>query len=310
MAARDYYEALGVARTASDKEIRQAYRRLARQYHPDLNPNNKTAEARFKQIQEAYEVLSDSDKRKKYDRFGHDWRRFEQAQAASGQAGGPGGGFRSRTSRQGNVDFETVFGGEGLGDLFEQLFRRPGRAGGAGVGQLPGQDVEHPVEITLEEAFTGAHRRLQVADPRGKARTIEVKIPPGVANGGRVRIAGQGEPGIGGGPPGDLYLLVSVRPHPTFERRGDDFHVKVSVPLHVVVLGGEVAVPTLGGSRLALKVPPETQNGQTFRLAERGMPKRGGGAGDLLAEVLVVLPTRLSPRERELFHELAALRKE
>lgn len=310
MPKRDYYEVLGVPRTASDKEIRQAYRRLARQYHPDLNPNDKTAEARFKELQEAYEVLSDPQKRQQYDRFGHDFERFKQAAGAQAQAQPSWTEFRWGSAGPGGSDFETLFGGDSLEDLLGGLFGRVGRAGARARATTArrGQDIEHPVEISLEEAFAGTTRTLQVRDPSGRVRTLEVKIPAGVADGQRVRLAGQGEPGVGGMPPGDLYLLVSIRPHPLFERRGDDLYVKVDVPLHVAILGGEVQVPTPRGTRLALRIPPETQNGQVFRLAGQGMPRLGGGRGDLFAEVRVVLPTRLSQREKELFSELAALR--
>lgn len=318
MAKRDYYEVLGVSRTASDKEIRSAYRRLARKYHPDLNPNDRTAEARFKEIGEAYAVLSDPEKRKLYDRFGHNWQQAQRvgATADAGPGGfraGPGGfpgfeGFRVETGPG------FGFGDEGLGGLFEQLFgtgrgRGRVRTGGFGFGPRRGEDLEQPVEVTLEEAFHGTTRTLQVQSPDGSVRTIEVKIPAGVTDGSRVRVAGQGGPGIGGGPSGDLYLIVSVRPHPVFKREGDDLRVQVPTPLHVAVLGGEVQVPTLKGTRLALRVPPETQNGQVFRLSGQGMPKLGGaGRGDLYAEIKVVLPTGLSERERQLFRELAGAR--
>jgi curved DNA-binding protein len=323
MARRDYYDILGVARSASEKEIRQAYRKLARKYHPDLNPNDKPAEARFKEIGEAYEVLSDADKRKKYDRWGHDWEKIEQAQKAGAGAGagfgGGAGGFRP-----GNFTWTTAGPGgatlddDALGGLFDQLFGGAGRRSGAGRAgaQLAGEDYEHPIEITLEEAFAGATRLIQMQGPDGRARTIEVKIPAGVADGSRVRVAGKGGPGAGGGPPGDLFLAVSVRPHARFSREGDDLTVRVEVPLYTAVLGGEVHVPTLKGTRLALKLPPESQNGQRFRLAGQGMPRLGGGGadgaappqGDLYAEIRVVLPSGLSERERELFRELAGLR--
>ncbi|SRR5579884_322468 len=307
MAARDLYAVLGVSRTASDKEIRQAYRRLARKYHPDLNPNDKAAEARFKEIQHAYEVLSDKDKRAKYDQFGPDWERYEAA-----GAGATGAGFRGSTRTTVGPDFDlgSIFGGDLFGSLFGDSRGTTGRAGRRGF-TMPGEDIEYPLEISLEEAYQGTTRTLQLQTPSGAPRTIEVKIPAGVTTGSRVRIAGQGGPGIGGGPNGDLYLVITVRPHPLFERKGDDLYVTVPVSLTTAVLGGEVQVPTLKGTRLALKVPPESQNGQRFRLAGQGMPRLGGnGRGDLYAELKVQLPRDLTPRERELFRELAALRKE
>lgn len=316
MAKRDYYDILGVPRSAPEKDIRQTYRKLARKYHPDLNPGNKEAEARFKEIGEAYEVLSDADKRKKYDRWGHDWEKIEQAQKAGATAGAGFGGTRWTTT--GASTGGTSRGGipvddEMLGSLFDQLFG--GRGGGAGTrsgrrgGQLAGEDYEHPAEITLEEAFAGATRLIQIQGADGTTQTIEVKVPAGVSDGSRVRVAGKGSPGQGGGPPGDLYLVVSVKPHPRFSRDGDDLTVAVEVPLATAVLGGEAHVPTPRGTRLALKLPPETQNGQRFRLGGQGMPRLdGSGRGDLYAEARVVLPTGLSERERELFSELATLR--
>src|SRR5438067_5175476 len=266
---RDYYAVLGVPRTASDKDIRQAYRRLARKYHPDLNPNDKSADARFKELQHAYEVLPDPAKRPKYDRVGPD---FERAEGATG-----GAPSRPRPGRSGRADFDlgSIFGSDLLGSLFTAEGRPAAGFGARGVS-MPGEDVEHPVEVTLEEAFHGTARTIQLQGPDGNVRTLEVKIPAGVSTGSRVRVAGQGGPGLGGAPSGDLYLVVSVRPHPTFERRGDDLYVSVPVSLTTAVLGGEGQVPTPRGTRLALKVPPESQNGQRFRLAEQGMPHLGG----------------------------------
>lgn len=307
---QDYYQVLGVSRNATEKEIRQAYRRLARKYHPDLNPGDKQAEARFKEIGEAYAVLSDPEKRKKYDRYGHNWQQAEAAEAAAREAGvggfrwGPGvGGVRFETT--GNLD-DSIFG-----DLFGDLFGRSGaRPGFRGRGfERRGQDYEQPVEVTLEEAFNGTQRLLTLQTPNGGMRRLEVKVPPGVADGSRIRIAGEGGPGLGGGPNGDLYLVVSVRPHATFERKGDDLYVEAPVPLHVLMLGGEAEVPTLKGTKLALRIPPETQNGRVFRLAGQGMPRlQGTGRGDLYVTVKAVLPTGLTERERALFRELAQRR--
>jgi DnaJ-class molecular chaperone len=309
MAKRDYYAVLGVARGAGEKEIRQAYRKLARQHHPDLNPNDKAAEARFKEVQEAYDVLSDADKRKQYDRFGHNWQHVGQRAGAGAQGQANWGNFRWNSGGSSGGDFESVFAGEGLEDLLGGIFGRGGRAGTrTQTRPAKGLDIEHPTEISLEEAFSGTHRTIQIRQPNGQVRNLEVKIPAGVTDGQRVRVAGQGEPGIGGMPAGDLYLVITVRPHPVFERKGDDLHVNVEVPLHLAVLGGEVQVPTPRGTKLALRIPAETQNAQVFRLRDQGMPRTGGGRGDLLAEVRVVLPTGLSQREKELFSELAALR--
>ncbi len=327
MAKKDYYEILGVKREASEREIKQAYRKLARKYHPDVNPGDKSAEAKFKQVNEAYEVLSDKEKRTKYDRFGDKWQYADQfAQAGAQQSPhwdfGQGGttGFR----------FE-----EGdLGSLFEELFRGS-RAGTytRRAHSRRGQDIEHPVEVTLEEAYHGATRllNLEVGEPcsscrgtgliqnvpcsvcRGsgvvsRLKRLEVKIPPGVKDGSRVRIAGKGGQGYGGAASGDLYLVVSVRPHATFKRSGDDLQVEIGVPLAIMVLGGEVKVPSLKG-KLALKIPPETQNGRIFRLSRQGMPHLGkSGYGDLLAKASVVLPSKLTDKEKALFKQLGKLR--
>lgn len=315
---RDYYEVLGVGRGASEKEIRQAYRKLARKYHPDLNPNDKTAEARFKEIGEAYEVLSDAEKRAKYDRYGHDWQLREQQEEAARKAG-----FDPNSFQQGNGGFTWTwesgqpggFGSTGRGfggfsDILEEILQGAsgGRAGWRTRTQpMRGQDVEHPLEVSLAEAYTGTTRILQMEGPEN--RRLEVKIPAGVKDGSRVRIAGEGAPGMSGGPRGDLYLVITVRPDPLFERKGDDLYVEVPVALSELMLGGEVHVPTPRGTKLALKVPPETQNGKLFRLGGQGMPRlQGAGRGDLYAKVKAVLPTNLSPREKELFKELAKLR--
>jgi len=305
---RDYYEVLGVKRDASEKEIRQAYRKLARKFHPDVNPNDKSSEAQFKEVSEAYEVLSDAEKRAKYDRYGHDWQHAEQAEAARAQAGYGGSGFRTQYTDL--SDLEDLFGGGGspFGDLF-------GR-GNAGRGRtrvhyesMPGQDIEQPTTVSLEEAFAGTTRVLSIPQPEGAPRRIEVKIPPGVRDGSRVRVASEGGASPFGGPRGDLFLVITVAPHQVFKREGDDLHVTAPVPLHIAMLGGEVEVPTPKGSKLALRIPPETQNGRKFRLKGQGMPQLGGSdRGDLTAEVTVVLPTHLSDEERQLFQRLAELR--
>ena len=311
---RDYYAVLGVPRTASEKDIKTAYRKLARKHHPDVNPGDAKSEGLFKEIGEAYSVLSDAEKRKKYDRWGHDWEKIEQAQAAGANFGGrPGGRTYSWSNAPnggggaGGINFES----EDLGGLFEQLF---GRAAGGRtrVRSAPrkGGDLEQPVEITLDEAFNGTQRTFTIQDGQtGETRTVEVKIPAGATDGLRVRVAGKGEPGLAGAPAGDLYLIVSVKAHPLFEREGDDLRVKVPTPLYTAVLGGEVTVPTPKGTNLALKVPPETPNGQRMRLTGQGMPHLNTpGRGDLYAEITVQLPKTLSQREQDLFAELARLR--
>ena len=309
---RDYYTVLGVSRSATEKDIKTAYRKLARKHHPDVNPGDKKSESLFKEIGEAYSVLSDADKRKKYDRWGHDWEKIEQAQAAGANfRGRPGSTSYTWNSAGGGAPGSYNFESEDLGGLFEQLF---GRAAGGRtrVRSAPrkGKDLEQPVEIMLEEAFNGTQRTFSIQDSQsGEIRTVEVKIPAGATEGLRVRIAGKGEPGLGGAAAGDLYLIVSVKPHPLFERDGDDLRVKVPTPLYTALLGGEVMVPTPKGSQLALKVPPETANGQRIRLAGQGMPHlNGSGRGDLFAEVTVQLPKNLTSREKDLFAELARAR--
>lgn len=331
--AADYYSVLGVARGASEKEVRQAYRRLARQYHPDVNPGNPGAEARFKEVNAAYEVLSDPDKRAKYDRYGDQWQHADQIEAMRRQqraggapAGGPGG--------------EPLFEFTDLGDLGEALGQRGGFGGFGGVfdslfarargGRQRGRDVEQPVRVQLDEAYAGASRTIEVQEGSqpcsvcrgagnvagavchacrgsglgGPVRRLEVTIPPGVDTGTRVRVTGKGEPGAGGGPAGDLYLVVEVQAHPRFERRGDDLLVTVDVPVVDAALGGEVRVPTLKGRSLALKVPAGTQSGRSFRLSGQGMPRRGGGYGDLLVRAQLRLPEPLTPEQRGLFARL------
>ena len=307
---RDYYTVLGVPRTATEKDIKSAYRKLARKHHPDVNPGDKKSESLFKEIGEAYSVLSDSEKRKKYDRWGHDWDKIEQAQAAGANYRGRSSSGRPTSAGNGGPGGVT-FDSEDLGGLFDQLF---GRAAGGRtrVRATPrkGADMEQQVEITLEEAFNGTQRTFSILDTRsGETRTVEVKIPPGATEGLRVRVAGKGDAGVAGAPAGDLYLIVKIKPHALFEREGDDLQTKVPTPLYTAVLGGEVMVPTPKGGQLALKIPAETSNAQRIRLAGQGMPRLNGtGRGDLYAEITVQLPKNLSTREKDLFAELARQR--
>ena len=331
MAGKEYYSLLGVNRNASDKDIKQAFRRLARKHHPDVNPGDKTAEEKFKQISEAYEVLSDKDNRKKYDRFGDKWQYADQFAGAGGR-GAPSQGFDFGDLFGSGGGRTYSYGGEGFDSLLDELLRSSGGTPGRRTRPRRGRDVEHPVEVTLEEAFSGTSRILSLQDEdicatchgsgriqnalcsvcqgRGvisRIKRLEVKIPAGVKTGSRVRIAGKGGKGYGGAK-GDLYLAVRVKPHSLFERRGDDLHVNVDVPLTMAVLGGKIHIPTLKGN-LELKIPPETQNGRIFRLSEQGMPHLGKSSrGDLKAKVNVLLPTKLSPEEKELFQKLSQLR--
>jgi curved DNA-binding protein len=308
---KDYYAVLGVSKTATDKEIKAAYRKLARKHHPDVNPGNKQAEAKFKEINEAYEVLSDPEKRKRYEELGSDWSSYasrggpnpwEGAQPGRGRVHVNVGGFGQEDLGGFSEFFRTFFGGGGFGGP------GGGFAGGAdpGFGQMPGADLEHTVDLTLEEVTNGATRTLRIGEgPNG--RTVEVKIPPGVREGARVRVAGEGAPGRGGRK-GDLFLRVHVVPHSRFEVRDDDLHTTVNVPLTTAVLGGEVEVPTLEGP-VGIRIPAETPAGRVFRLRGKGLPRidAGGARGDVMATLGVDLPRTLSAREKELFEELRKL---
>jgi curved DNA-binding protein len=324
---KDYYATLGVAKNASEKEIKQAFRKLARKYHPDVNPGDKGAESRFKDINEAYEVLGDADKRKKYDELGANWRMYEQAQRAGAQGGpqgspfggqwnyapgGAGGGFRTMTEEE----VSEMFGGDQspFSDFFRTFF------GGGPAGDEPrararaprnrkGRDVEHEIELDLEDALKGSVQRLGIQHD-GQLRNVEVRIPAGVTEGSRVRVSGEGERGSGTGGSGDLYLRVRMRPHPRFDRKGRDLYTKVRVPVTTAVLGGEVDVPTLSGKSLRLKIPPTTQSNQVFRLRGHGLPAgKSGEGGDLYATVEIALPQTVSEAERKHYEALAELNK-
>jgi curved DNA-binding protein len=318
---KDYYATLGVSKSASDKEIKQAYRKLARKHHPDVNPGDKAAESRFKDITEAYEVLGDSEKRKKYDELGANWRMYEQAQQ-SGAGGSPyggqwswnpgSGGFRPMTAEE----VEDMFGGSSEESPFSDFFRtffggaEPSSRTRGGRARAPrsarGRDVEHEIELGLEDSLSGTVQRLAISHD-GQPRTVEVRIPAGVTDGSRVRVAGEGGRGAGNGPSGDLYLRVRLRPHPGFERNGRDLYARVRVPVTTAVLGGEVEVNTLGGRSLRLKIPPTTQNGQVFRLRGHGLPAVGKpeDRGDLYATVDAQLPQSVSDEERRHWESLA-----
>jgi curved DNA-binding protein len=319
MEYKDYYKTLGVSKDASEKDIKKAFRQLARQHHPDVNPDDPQAEERFKELNEAYEVLSDPEKRRKYDQLGADWQRFQRAGGQPGDfdwqrwtGGAPGDRVHVRYGRP--EDFEDLFGGGSpFSDFFSQVFggMGGGRAAPGGGGfqyemrPQRGQDYEQPVEISLEEAYHGTTRMLQKDGQR-----LEVRIPAGARTGTRVRMSGEGGTGAAGGPAGDLYLRVQVLPDPRFERRDEDLHTTVTTDLYTMILGGEVQVPTMNG-HVVLTIPPGTQNGRTFRLRGKGMPRLRNVEqhGDLYVKVEVQLPTRLTPEQRQLFEELRGLRE-
>jgi curved DNA-binding protein len=313
---KDYYKVLGVDRKASDKEIKKAFRRLARQHHPDKNPDNPQAEERFKEINEAHEVLSDPEKRAKYDQLGADWQRWQRTGGRPGDfdwgqwtTGRPGEGVHVRYGTP--EDLEDLFGsGSPFSDFFSQIFGGMGGSPGGGGFQQQirpqrGQDYEQPVEISLQEAYHGTARILQKDGQR-----LEVKIPAGARTGTRVRMSGHGGGGAAGGPTGDLYLRVTILPDARFERDDDDLRATVPVDLYTMVLGGQVRVPTMAGD-VVLTIPPGTQNGRTFRLRGKGMPRlrQPDQHGDLFARVEVQLPTDLTPQQRELFEQLRDLRE-
>jgi len=315
---KDYYKMLGVDKKASKEEITQAFRKLARKYHPDVNPDNKSAEEKFKEINEAHEVLSDPEKRKKYDQFGAEWKQYTRAGgrpedfdwAQWGAQPGAGGVYTRSVSPE---EFQQMFGGGlgGFSDFFETLFGMSGRQT-QGMGSFEEafsprrarpRDSEHTVQISLEEAFHGTTRTLQWED----GRRIEAKIPPGVHTGSRVRLKGQGE-GRSSPSSGDLFLKVDVTTHPVYRREGDDLRMTIPIDLYTAVLGGEVNVTAID-KKVKLTIPVETQNGKAFRLSGLGMPRLRSPKqrGDLYVTVDVQLPRRLTQEERSLFEQLRKL---
>ncbi len=307
MEYKDYYAALGLSPDADDKAIKQAYRKLARQYHPDVNPGDKTAEERFKEVNEAYQALGDPEKRKKYDNLRQQYQQWQQRGGGSGgfnwnqwQAS-PGEYAYSQTVSP--EDLQDMFDDESpFSDFFSSLFgQRVDTRGGYAQRPRQGRNTEVAVEITLEEALHGTTRTVQTRE-----RRIEARIPPGVATGSRVRLAGQGLPGVSGGSPGDLYLVIEVKPHAQFERNQEDLTCEIPIDIYTAATGGEVRVQTIDGS-VTLKVPPRTQAGQTFRLRGKGMPRldKPSERGDLYAKARIVLPDSLSDDEIETLRQLA-----
>jgi curved DNA-binding protein len=323
---RDYYEVLGVAKTATQDDIKTAYRKLARKYHPDVNPGDKTAEEKFKEVNEAYQVLSDADKRKKYDQLGPNWKSGEDFRPPPGWEGGHGG----------YADVSDLFGSgggqSGFSDFFESLFggRRTGR-GGAGF-VMRGEDVETELALTIEEAHRGVKRDITLqftevcpdchgsgaqdsktvcptcrgAGALRRPKSLEVTIPAGVRDGSVIRLAGQGGAGANGAPSGDLFLRVRLQPHRLFNiTEKDDVQIELPVAPWEAALGAKISVPTLDGP-VEMKIPPGAQGGQRLRLRGQGLNRRGGGRGDEYVKIKIVIPPKLAPNEKELFEKLAA----
>lgn len=305
MAYIDYYTILGVDKNATQEDIKKAYRKLARKLHPDLNPNDKEAERKFKELNEANEVLSNPENRTKYDKYGEHWKHGEEYEKAQqqqqrqyqsqGQGGSFGGGFSGADFSEGedfSEFFQSMFGGAGGG------FGRGSR--GSASGKFKGQDVHAELNLSLRDAATTHPQTFEI-----NGKKVRITIPAGVYDGQQIKLKGHGEPGFNGGPNGDLYLTFIIPADPDFERAGDDLKTKVKIDLYTAVLGGDVQVNTLNGS-VNLKVKPGTQNGTTVRLKGKGFPvyKKEGQSGDLFVTYEVKLPTDLTDKQKELFEQL------
>jgi curved DNA-binding protein len=307
--SEDYYKTLEVPREAAPADIQKAYRRLARKYHPDLHPDDKSAKKKFQEVQAAFDVLNDPSKRELYDRYGSS---FESAAAAGAGARpgstwstSPGGGFEDFDFSQ---FFGERFGGQqtsGFGDIFGQA--RRGRAGARsrGAARTRGVDLEQEIRIPFHTSVLGGEAHLTIHRPSGKTDTIAVKIPAGITDGKKIRLRGQGDPGIDGATPGDVFLTIRVSPHPFFERRGDNLHVKVPVTLAEAAEGARIDIPTPQGT-VALRVPPATSSGTKLRIKGRGVARQGQPVGDLLADIQIVLPKQLDETSLDLIRQVAA----
>jgi curved DNA-binding protein len=313
---KDYYETLGVTRTAGAEDIKKSFRKLAREYHPDVARDKRKAEEKFKEINEAYEVLSDPAKRKKYDELGANWKSGADFRPPPGWEGFAGGqGFRGRGA--GAEEFEFRFGGTGFSDFFEELFGARRRAGAGGFGRSAGfdedesaergRDIEGDILVTLEEVLRGAVRVVNVRHQAGrtvKTETHQVKIPPGVTEGQKLRVVGRGESGRGGGGAGDLYLRVRLAKHPDFEVEEHHLIYEAELAPWEAVLGANLSVPALDG-RVNIKIPPGTQNGQKLRVRGRGLPAHNGARGDLFVVTRIAVPAKVNEAERKIWEQLA-----
>lgn len=304
MEYKDYYKTLGIDKKATAAEIKKAYRKLAVQYHPDKNPGNKDAEDKFKLINEAYEVIGDTEKRKKYDELGENWNRF--GQQGGGDWSSTYGGGQGR-SYQYEGDFKDIFGGgNGFSDFFETFFGGGGRKKAGQQTHFRGHDYEAEMEITLEEAYQGTNRIIQVGDEK-----LRISVKPGAYDGQLLRIKGKGAAGSSSQHRGDLYVRIRVKPHDKFHRKGDDLHTIQAVDIYTAVLGGDLVVKAITGM-VKMKIPAATQNGKTFRIKGKGLPvyDKAGQFGDLYVQVQVALPQSLTKEEKQLFEQLKQLQKE
>jgi len=305
---KDYYKVLGVAKTATPEEIKKAYRKLALKYHPDKTKGDKIAEEKFKEVNEANEVLSDPQKRKKYDQFGEDWKHYQEAGAQPGgfdwskYAGGRGG----QTHTMSQEEFSEMFNEEGAGDLFEMLFGlHPGERRGRRNRAVKGEDFEAETTLSLEEAYHGSERLLKIHD-----QTIKIMMKPGIADGQVLRVAGKGGRGSNGGTNGNLYITIRIAPHAEFQRRGNDLYCDRSVELYTAMLGGKARIKTIKNT-VNVDIPKETPNGKVLRLLGLGMPVYGtkNEFGNMYVKIVIQLPDHLNKEEIELFKKLAALQK-
>ncbi|MHA1310203.1 MAG: DnaJ C-terminal domain-containing protein [Candidatus Helarchaeota archaeon] len=318
---RDYYEVLGVSRNASQDEIKKAFRRKARQYHPDVNPNNPEAEEKFKEINEAYEVLKDPKTRQQYDKFGHDFKKYEGVPPGWQPGAGPGFHYTWTSTGPGGVkiSFEDFFKGKGrgfggfddiFGDLFSDIFNVGGGIPKSGkyARKRPraGDDLKYVLEISIEDAYRGAVKQITFQKPgiNGSTRTVKIRIPPGVKTGTKLRVPGEGMPGIRGGPPGDLYVEIVVRPHKIFKRENDDLIAQVHIKPSQALLGAKIPVPSLDG-HIKLTIPPGTQSGAKFRIPNKGFPKiNTNQRGNLIIQTKIVIPKRLTSEQRRVAEQL------